>query len=132
MNDIIKILKKYKIDIIIALISIIFIILFLKVKLFILLILLILTDLLYFIPFTRKKSIIFMKNINKIIKKEPKGKHAKSHKKKIANNKKSIPEKRLNNKVIDIENKNGKKRQKRKTVVQWKKQKKIRKESRMT
>ena len=102
MKNIIKLLKKYKVDIIIGVISIIFIILFLKVKLFILLILLTLIDLLYFIPFTRKKSLIFMKNLKKIVKKEPTGRHAKSNNKKVSNVKKQINSKKKNIKSIVI------------------------------
>ena len=82
MNNLIKLLKKYKIDVIVAIISIIFIILFLKLKLFFLLILLIIIDIVYFVPFIRKKSMIFMKNLKKMVKKEPTGRHVKTNKKK--------------------------------------------------
>ena len=117
MKNIIKLLKKYKVDIIIGVISIIFIILFLKVKLFILLILLTLIDLLYFIPFTRKKSLIFMKNLKKIVKKEPTGRHAKSNNKKVSNVKKQINSKKKNYEQPKIINDKKKKKKSKKRKI---------------
>ena len=114
MNNLIKLLKKYKIDVIVAIISIIFIILFLKLKLFFLLILLIIIDIVYFVPFIRKKSMIFMKNLKKMVKKEPTGRHVKTNKKKkqipSSKNKINAKQVKFNNKKETIKKKKSKKR----------------------
>ena len=109
MKKIIKIINKYKLELIVILLSIIIIMLGIKKHFLIIpLILVIIIDALYFIPNLRKKVVIFMKNVKRLKNKE-KPQHAK---------------KRHHSKENRIDNKNDIKLDNKKTVRKKKKKNK--------
>ena len=81
MNEIFKLMKLHKKELIITLISLILIIIFLINGFIVPLIILLLLDIIYLVPFFRKKSIIFIKNFKK--KKKHKPAHAKTRNKNL-------------------------------------------------
>lgn len=112
MKNILKIINKYKLEMVVILLSIIIVILgIIKHFIIIPLILVVIIDALYFIPNLRKKAVIFMKNLIRKFKNHEKPQHAKTrhHSKNDINknhikpdNKKTIINKKKKKKLLKI------------------------------